>query len=124
MSETIRAVQLARDLQIRPSLAYRLPLSSIDAAIGALSSSPTVGLAERTLLEARQRKCGVATPCVLTGTESACPFSRRRRRCPTCRTLSPGRDGSAADSEQPGTGRQEHPDTMYRELAAHADTSI
>jgi hypothetical protein len=67
MSELIRAVQLARDLRVRPSLAYRLTLSRIDAAIAALSSSPSVGLAERTLLEARQRKCGVATPCVLTG---------------------------------------------------------
>ena len=63
----IQAVQLARDLRVRPSLAYRLPLSRIDEAIAALSTSPAVGLADRTLVEARQRKCGMATPCGLAG---------------------------------------------------------
>ena len=71
MSEMIRAVQLARELRVRPSLAYRLPLSRIDAAIAAVSTSPAVGVAQRTLLEARQRKCGMA-PCVLAMTVSAC----------------------------------------------------
>jgi hypothetical protein len=57
----VQAVQLARELRVRPSLAYRLPLSRLDEAITALAPSPAIGLAQRTLLDARQRKCGVAT---------------------------------------------------------------
>jgi hypothetical protein len=52
----IHAIQLARTLQVRPSLAYRTPLSRIDGAIAVLSSGP----AYRTLCEARERKCGIA----------------------------------------------------------------
>jgi hypothetical protein len=54
----IHAIQLARTLQIRPSLAYRTPLSRLDGAITALSSAS--GPAYRTLCEARERKCGLA----------------------------------------------------------------
>ena len=43
MSEIVRAVELARELRVRPALAYRLPLSRIDTAIAAVSTSPTVG---------------------------------------------------------------------------------
>jgi hypothetical protein len=56
----IHAVQLARSLRVAPSLAYRMPLSRIEAALAAVSSSPSVGLTQRTLWEARQRKCGLA----------------------------------------------------------------
>jgi hypothetical protein len=73
----IHALQLARDLRVVPSLAYRTPLSRIDAAIAAVSCSPAIGLAQRTLWEARQRKCGIAEPDGI---------SRRETCAPSCRT--------------------------------------
>jgi hypothetical protein len=58
----IHAVELVRALRLTPDLAYRMPLSRIDGALAALSSSAAIGSAYRTLCDARERKCGIADP--------------------------------------------------------------